>query len=566
MKFVLEMESEWRSCAPCHWQTAVRDPLRGGKRNACTPCESEHKVPGQLGVMGGASSTLAAGIVDTMKQKAAAEAAKTAAEADVLKQKAAAEAAKTAAEVDVLKQKAAAEVGALKQKAAAEAGALMRKTAASRFRLVGGLLLAVGLGIDYVVHDHAPYILWKMKARLRTCDVPSTAIGVPPPRLPVPGPRLELGTCPTLLVAPTGAGKSTLLAQLARRIARPSDPSSPEGDDMIPRPPPAPVALIRFRLPPNDSKLEPASTTISTNDRDPSARMELLASRVCEQVGFPTRHSLIGWAMRRSWTVSGQHISPLLPASSRLMDAFRMLFLASEEVFHERIAAGMEPDEAKCKLLFDEVQDLIKDERLMSVGGMEVFKDLAWLLVAYCVDRQAVAAVVAGSSALLHEMFQRHTLASGNRWDIYQLPDPAEETVLAELERKGFSAADARRIVGTFGTRLRLLGKAMQTSAASIDVDAWTRSALDIAARDIERLLSEVPSADAHQVAMLLDAIQKGDPAVYSDLPASACRHEHFSKVLYVEVGHCDLRFQDLLHQHAWDSQRMIIMRNVHLK
>jgi hypothetical protein len=70
----------------------------------------------------------------------------------------------------------------------------------------------------------------------------------------------------------------------------------------------------------------------------------------------------------------------------------------SEELQRER-QRTMDPLDAAPMLLFDEVQDLVKDARLARAGGRLILSVLGTLLVSYGVDRRAVRAMVTGSSA-----------------------------------------------------------------------------------------------------------------------------------------------------------------------
>jgi hypothetical protein len=84
-------------------------------------------------------------------------------------------------------------------------------------------------------------------------------------------------------------------------------------------------------------------------------------------------------------------------------------------------------------------------------------KLLGALLVNYCVDRRAVRAVVAGSSAELYFAFEERSPLRGARWDCYTLPDPEVRATTAALVARGYSETEARGIVDLCGTRLRLL-------------------------------------------------------------------------------------------------------------
>jgi hypothetical protein len=155
-----------------------------------------------------------------------------------------------------------------------------------------------------------------------------------------------------------------------RRITQPADKAQQ----------PAQAVLIRFRLP--EEKQLPTFNTITTAaPADPTASMQKVAVRVYQQIGFSARDSLVGWALRQTWSVWGNTVPPILPSASRLNRALGMLFCACEELFHERRVRGMAVDVAKVKLLLDDVQDLIKKLPPAAASRRAVFVNLATLLV-----------------------------------------------------------------------------------------------------------------------------------------------------------------------------------------
>ena len=510
--------------------------------------------------MGSSASKLSAGYASKLAadaSKLAADASKTAAEAEAVRQRAAADVSKIAAEAEAIRQRAAADASktaADASKTAAETEVFKTKARSARttvrLRWARGLGIAAGaawLTYDFITHEYDPYIAWSMKRHLRACPVPASAADLAPPLLPVPGPPLQLGklNCPTLLLGPTGSGKSSQLAELARSITHPADKAQK----------PAPVVLIRFRLP--EEKQLPTSNTITTSaPADPAASMQKVAARVYQQIGFPARDSLVGWALRQPWSLWGTAVPAILPSSSRLMCAFDMLFRVCDELFHERVRGGMAVDVAKVKLLLDEMQDLIKDERLATVGGRAVFVHLATLLVAYCVDGQAVAAAVTGSSAVLG--IELGKTVAGGRLSIHQLPDPTEETVTAELVKEGFTSTDAGRIINACGRRLRLLETPLKLGRAGTAVDAFLDASLCNTAGDFYSLLAGVPAADASALLLLLDRLLVGETVSYYHLPQSVRVHALFSKVLYVQLDR-SLVFQSLLCQRVWEDKQLVL-------
>jgi hypothetical protein len=60
---------------------------------------------------------------------------------------------------------------------------------------------------------------------------------------------------------------------------------------------------------------------------------------ICAQTGFPSRPSIFS-TLRT-------------PAHVRIASSLRTLLAVSEELFRERVAAGVPPEDAACVLLFD---------------------------------------------------------------------------------------------------------------------------------------------------------------------------------------------------------------------
>lgn len=228
----------------------------------------------------------------------------------------------------------------------------------------------------------------------------------------------------------------------------------------------------------------------------------------------------------------------------------------------ERVASGIAFNAARPVLLIDEVQDLVKDERLARVGGRLVFKQLAVLMVAYGVDRQTVSTVVAGSSASLIDDLDT-TVARGNRWKYYELKDPSENVVLSALVERGYSGEEARSLIGLCGTRLRLLQEPLQQHCNVTEFLSVQRLAV---VGQISKLFAGLSPEDRVVLSRILDlaaaAAADGDATLSSscprptlqDLTPSLCKID-LSSLLFVKLGRY-LTFQSRLQQHAWSEMR----------
>ena len=302
---------------------------------------------------------------------------------------------------------------------------------------------------------------------------------------------------------------------------------------------------------------------------DACAQLDATAARVYAQIGFPSRQSVLQSALDRGVTLTAGdatlHLHKAALTTRRLLEAFSTLFDVCAQLRRERLAAGMSPQDAAPVLLFDEVQDLIRDDRLARVGGIQVFNALAKLLVTYGVDEHAVRTAVAGSSALLSVYFER-TVASGGRWRFYELPDPEPDAVLRALRARGYTAAEAENMVALCGTRLRLLEEPLTCGAAAVGARAFMDAARTTAAAHLADALKGCEPADARALIAVLDAVAQHEAGQREEAPmldrAFNERHaEAASKLLYVHRDR-SLSFQSRLHADAWSRKRASFIGN----
>lgn len=175
-------------------------------------------------------------------------------------------------------------------------------------------------------------------------------------------------------------------------------------------------------------------------------------------------------------------------SSVRLVSALETLFSVCEELRNERVASGIAELDAAPLLLFDEMQDLLKDVRLKAAGGELVFNTLARLIVFYSVDLKAVRVIAAGSSAELMFAFE-NTVAKGSRWRPFLLADPFPDAVTRALEQRSYSSNDARDILALCGTRLRLLSPVLE-GAQTVSAKAFLSSTLAVSRASISHIFS----------------------------------------------------------------------------
>jgi hypothetical protein len=273
-----------------------------------------------------------------------------------------------------------------------------------------------------------------------------------------------------------------------------------------------------------------AKAGLTTNE--PHILMNDTAKQVFSQIGFPMRRSFIGFVLSRGIVLGERKIQADISAfetSDRLVSALRMLFEVCEELKLER-QKTMDPLDAAPILLFDEVQDLIKDSRLKQAGGKIVLEMLGSLLVGYCVDRRAIRAAVTGSSAELYFAFAENTPLRGPRFNYYDLEDPVTSSVIFALINRGYSKEEAISMTDLCGTRLRLLEGPLiagKEQYASADFLKNSRSNGDAA---FAIIFSKLNSSDRLQLCKILDKIEISDAIMENDDVGTHCDIDDVTK------------------------------------
>lgn len=255
----------------------------------------------------------------------------------------------------------------------------------------------------------------------------------------------------------------------------------------------------------------------------------------------------------------------------RLIHALTTLFSVCAELRNERAAAGASPLNAAPVLLFDEVQDLIKDSRLKAAGGDDVFGALAALIVTHSVDRLDVRTVVTGSSAELDFAFSA-TVARGNRWHYHFLSDPLPDVVMAALAERGYAEADARAMVALCGTRMRALTKPLMLGAEAESAAAFLKEMSAAGCATFAKIFRQLDTPSVAALVRVLDTIASCDSCdeeggalctgalpdlarpTLESLPAAA-RALDIAPILYVN-RQGNLFFQSTLHACSWARVR----------
>ena len=438
--------------------------------------------------------------------------------------------------------------------------------------------LVIGFALDFYLHESPTYIKRRMLRTLRKCKPPSTLAPAPTSLLSVPQKPVILNFLPTLIQGPSGSGKSTLLSGIISSLRKPT-----------------PIVLIRMRMPSTSSG---AASGVPLDDA--RILMNDIAKQVFSQIGFPLRRSLIGEVLARGNEIGWGRMQADLSSSEtsdRLVTSLRMLFEVCEELKLER-QKTMDPLDAAPVLLFDEVQDLIKDKRLKLAGGKIILDMLGSLLVGYCVDRKAVRAALTASSAELYFAFAENTPLRDARFNYFDLQDPDVKEVISTLVMRGYSTEEALAMVDLCGTRLRLLERPLTVGKEQLSSIDFIKNSRVMGDAAFAGVFSKLNRVDALQLFKILDLIECSESSSLDDVTVD---HQHIglphvnrkenvlvnsslqdglslidrptkemlpeslfianvSPILYVNRRR-ELFFQSKLHRHSWKHVRKMYSR-----
>ena len=515
---------------------------------------------------GGDAAAASEAIRDGARLRAAA-ARKAEAEAAKAEAEAAAAVGKGEAEVAAAVGKGEAEVAAAKANAAAaeaeagaaeaEAGAAKAKAAARRARATaamalvrGSAVLVTALVVEHVYKTADPCIRWHVRRGIArqqqgAFDMPALF----PTTVPT-----TVADAIRVLLAPTGAGKTTAMKRLANecRVA------------------PTPTVAVYVGVRVSEAEDRPRDTSMTTA-RD----MNIVALSILQQIGWPAESMLSRlWrsvmTLKLSQSVEATVDPRMLDAVMTLPQALRILFEELEALYmadprrrDPKTRAAAQP-----VLLFDEVQDLIRSDRLKNAGGEAVFHELARLATVFNVDRQVVRVVLSGSTGFLLRELDK-TVASKNRVTAVNIKDPTEDQIRARLATLGYTSVEADRILDSCGTRLRDLSEILHAHPPAHGAALTTllqqpeqRAKAAVAGLKLLAQRSGKDTADALRV--VLDdpatSVSACDwttaPGVPLERLPPALQTDAISGVLFLQGDRHSLVFQSRAHEREWRQRQ----------
>jgi energy-coupling factor transporter ATP-binding protein EcfA2 len=393
----------------------------------------------------------------------------------------------------------------------------------------------LALGVDALLHHHTGLIKWRIKHKMRNFQRKTHTYKLLP--IVQSGPSVTPDRMLLMLLGPTGCGKTTRMETMANEAA-----------DLG-----RPVAFVKLRAPPGAlSEAKASQSDEPTVDQKMSKKrhFEQVSRQICDSVGYPKRDSIIFSLMQRMKSIgSVEFATSHILATNRIGSAFTTLFDACEELYDE----GKGGEIVRPVIFIDEIQDLIKDNRLANAGGHDLLEDLAADMVRVAIDNEKATVVVAGSSAALHIEFD-NTAANSPRWDIDLVSDPSDEAVSDELLSRGYSSEEINALIATCGTRLRLLRSPL-CDPGHLNVRKFVVTVLGKAEGSISKLLGDLGKTDRDLAIQMLDALATDTCTHEGDgIPSSLRNNRHFSSVFFIGLPPYPIQYQSATIKTVWKN------------
>jgi hypothetical protein len=238
-----------------------------------------------------------------------------------------------------------------------------------------------------------------------------------------------------------------------------------------------------------------------------------------------------------------------------------MFFDVCEEIKNEGVARGRGALKAAPLVIFDDAERLIQSSQLY--GERVIFNALVALIVAYSADRLAIRAVMTGSSGEFFSLVHARS-ARGRYLGHIDLSDPDEDVMASALERRGYSANEARAMIARCGTRLRLFDEPLRVGAAGLSASDFLYEEARRASTDFALVFAGLTDRESATLTRVLDKIAAGGSGTVtsSELRGACCidslllsSHAIDTCILY-ENRTRNLSFISRVHAHTWPLVR----------
>jgi len=288
--------------------------------------------------------------------------------------------------------------------------------------------------------------------------------------------------------------------------------------------------------------------------------MNKIAAQVFEQIGFPTRKPLISYLnnlplfFKTLFTNTKVQYDLEVQTKTRFEYALKCLFKVCADIRNDRFNTGnYTEEESAVTLLFDEVHDLVKDSKLKSIGGDEIFAYLTESLASYGVNAGYIRSVIAGSSGQLCTDVELTKI--GDRYTTHYVYDPEPALVVKELRKLNYSEEECTKIINTCGTRLRILQKPLKRK---INVDEFLKRTTGIMQRRYKDFFEHISTVDnKKQMVKIFDALSNNQEVDWSTVPTAVKKinSDLYTKLLYVDTDKV-VQFQSQVARTVWPTIR----------
>ena len=222
----------------------------------------------------------------------------------------------------------------------------------------------------------------------------------------------------------------------------------------------------------------------------------------------------------------------------RAEKALGILFSVASEIAVSNEAR----DEKRVVIIFDELLDLVRQDRFSDSCGPELMDRICGLTVHHNIDKRDICIFFAGSSGfLLQELGSRRL--HGTNCDVHTMTDPSEKEVLAAIEERGYDRTVAKQIVDGLGCRLRLLDRILREPVDVKQALLYVSKQREAALRDISDVLNTACKDETcrETCRCILDELTGLKPATklwtIADLPVDIRNHRAV-KVFYVDESY----------------------------
>jgi hypothetical protein len=211
----------------------------------------------------------------------------------------------------------------------------------------------------------------------------------------------------------------------------------------------------------------------------------------------------------------------------------------------------MSEEEARCLLMFDELQDLLRVDRLGNIGGRLVAKTILGEAINHVVTGHTVDVVFTGSSGFLLDAFKASSPVVGGRRAVYQVGHADKATVMKALGPEGmnYTTKEAELIWNTAGGKLRLLESFLHRRID--DVPKELKAIEDDAYKGLLSLLRRCDPGEKKAIIKVFQKMADNKKASLKDIPESLRSEQAIGETMYCSHTE-ELQFQSEAAKVAW--------------